>query len=130
MSNYRNETGKVLLFTVGREQFRLEFFRAGGKGGQNQNKVSSACRITHLASRAIGESREERSQWQNRCIAFRRLADTSRFRTWLYVEAQRRLQHRDFEREVESMLALENLLVEVGDGAHWRPLEQEEALTE
>jgi len=74
---------REFLFSLTRKDFKMEFFRAGGKGGQNQNKVYSACRIRHPESGAVGESREERDQHQNRRIAFERLAAHPKFQLWL-----------------------------------------------
>lgn len=104
---------RSLLFSIPRSAFRLEFFRAGGKGGQKQNKTSSACRITHVESGAIGESREERYQHTNRRRAFRRLADSKAFRTWLRLKVAAVLRgYRDLEEKVERLLRPENLRIE------------------
>jgi peptide chain release factor 2 len=51
------------------EDVEWQFFRSGGKGGQNVNKVSTAVRLKHLSSGIVVESQSERYQEQNRKIA-------------------------------------------------------------
>ncbi len=51
------------------EDIVFEAFRAGGHGGQNVNKVSTAVRIKHVPSGIIVTSQKERFQAQNREIA-------------------------------------------------------------
>ena len=52
---------------------RIESFHSGGKGGQNVNKVSTGIRATHLPTGITVTSTKERSQFQNKQDAMRKL---------------------------------------------------------
>lgn len=112
---------RELLFRIPRSDFRIDTFRAGGKGGQNQNKVESGVRIVHLPSGAAGESREERSQLQNRRLAFARLRAHPKFEAWLRLRAAEIGAKQTIEQRVDEELAEANLVTEVQADGRWVP---------
>jgi protein subunit release factor B len=108
---------KQLLFSIIKKDFEIQTFRAGGKGGQHQNKVETGVRIIHKASGACGEARDSRSQSMNRKSAFNRLVVTQKFQAWLKIEIARKsgefqLMEQDIEKRVDEQMQPKNLKIE------------------
>lgn len=116
-------SGRKPVFSVTLADCVVQTFRSGGSGGQNQNKRDTGVRIIHEPSGARGESREERSQLQNKKAAFRRMAEHPLFRAWVARQSheykkieERAAKWADAQVEDPSVLK-----VEVWDGARWVP---------
>ena len=100
---------RKLVLRTSIKDCRVDTFAAGGPGGQHQNKTSSAVRVVHPPSGAVGESREERSQPLNKRKAFRRMAESQKFQRWARAQA---LNLRPIDDVVDEWMRPENLRIE------------------
>ncbi len=79
------ETGNI---DIKEDELEWDFYRSGGKGGQNVNKVSTAVRVKHKPSGIIVSSQAQRYQGQNREYALKVL----RAKLWAIRQAQAKEQ--------------------------------------
>lgn len=103
-----------------KKDFRIDTFRSGGKGGQNQNKTESGVRITHIESGAVGEARDSRDQHTNKKNAFKRCIESTKFKSWHKLKTAFMLQGiqdgaAELERRVDEALNPKNLKIEGKD---------------
>lgn len=106
-----------LAFSVTIDDCEVQTFRSGGKGGQHQNKTESGVRVIHHDSGARGESREHRSQLQNKRAAFTRMVETPKFQSYIKLRL-----YGVGRAEAEVARALErtqDLRVEVREDGKW-----------
>lgn len=119
----KTKTSRELLFSVGSADVEWQTFRAGGKGGQYQNKTESGVRCIHHPSGARGEARDGRHQKENRRNAFVRMCETKEFKFWCRIEASKRMGHLSLPALVERAMAPENIKVEVRTAEGWVEVE-------
>jgi peptide chain release factor len=74
-------------------EIRFESFRAGGPGGQHQNKTESAVRAVHLPTGLSATARDGRSQHRNKLLAIERLKALLDAKARLAQEGEARLIH-------------------------------------
>ena len=104
------------LFSVTKEDCKWDYYVGSGKGGQKRNKTSNCVRCTHIASGAVGKSEEGRSQPHNKKNAFRKMAESPRFKAWVKLEcAKISGEEAELEQAVEREMHSSNIRVETKD---------------
>ncbi len=77
-------------------EVKWDFYRSGGKGGQNVNKVNTAVRLTYLPTNLVVTAQSERSQEQNRELAMKKMRgilwEKEQERVWGNLSAERKAQ--------------------------------------
>jgi len=117
---------RTLLFSLTKKDFVIEAYRGSGKGGQHRNKVETAIRITHPESGAVAFSEDERSQVQNKHIAFKRLVEKPEFKKWMKFkaaacEAKIYDVEKFIEKQVNESMSNKNIKIEIHTEAGWIP---------
>lgn len=124
---------RELLFSLTKKDFRIDTFRAGGKGGQHQNRTDSGVRITHIESGAVGESREERSQHMNKKKALERLIKSKKFQIWHKKKTAeillKKQKQESIEQYVDRMMDDKYIKIEIKDEeGRWKQIESGEKI--
>lgn len=115
---------KEKLFTVTANDCTWTYYRGSGPGGQKKNKTSNCARVLHEPSGAVGNGEQGRSQFENRKIAWKQMANSPTFQTWCKTKAYELSgKAEEVKKEVEFQL-LSNTLVEIESDDGWIPGEQ------
>jgi len=118
------------IFSLTKKDFRWNYYKGSGKGGQKRNKTENCCRCTHDPSGAVGKAEEGRSKEQNKKRAFKRMAESKVFNSWVRLEAAKRL---GILEEINTKIKRElqdNIHVEVRIDGKWVKATDPEALSQ
>lgn len=88
---------KERLFKLTDKDFKFQFVRGRGTGGQKKNKTSSACIAMHEPSGAQGYCEDYRESHRNKRLAFARLTETKEFKSWLNLKIEAAMGHIEIE---------------------------------
>ena len=113
--------------TVTSNDCKWDYYRVGGNGGQKVNKTSSGVRVTHPPSGAVGKATDTRSQHKNRRIAWQRMVDDPKFKTW--VRMQGGVQAK-IEAEVDRLMQDRYIRTEVKEYCRWTFTEEKKKKNE
>jgi len=114
------EKKKELLFSVTRKDFVIEPYKGSGSGGQHRNKTMSCIRIRHPESGAEAIATENREQGRNKKLAFKRIVDSKKFRSWIKIRSSETAQsQKELKKKIDDIvdksMESDNLLVETYD---------------
>ena len=107
------------LLSLTKKDFLVQTFKSGGKGGQSQNKTDSGVRIKHIETGFSAESRDGKSQHQNKKIAFNRLTEQHQFVSWLKSKSNEIITKMTIEQIVDDLMDESNIKVEVKVDGKW-----------
>ena len=77
---------RELAFSVTVHDCEVKEFSVSGAGGQRRDKKKTGIEIRHAPSGAVGRGTEQRSQRQNKKMAFRRMAESPEFQLWVKMQ--------------------------------------------
>jgi len=115
------------IISLSKKDFEIQTFKSGGKGGQHQNTTDSGVRIIHRESGARGESRNHRSQFQNKKEALKRLTESVKFKLWINRRVYEIQRGETIEEEVNSIMnKKEDFKIEIKQGKKWKEYTDED----
>lgn len=79
----KNSNKKRKWFSVTKNDCIWTYYRGSGSGGQKRNKTENAARCFHKPSGAVGCAEDTRSKDKNKQLAFKRMAESKEFQSWL-----------------------------------------------
>jgi protein subunit release factor A len=107
---------RELVFSVTLKDCEVHEFTTSGAGGQRRDKKKTGIRIVHPPSGAVGQSSDQRSQWQNKKTAFKRMAESKEFKLWVRLRSGESAR---VAAAVERELWPDRIKVEVKQDGEW-----------
>ena len=92
---------KELLFSVGPKDFKWDFFKTSGPGGQSVNTTYSAIRLTHIPTGIVVTCQDQKSQLKNLDKAM--------------IELRTRIYNLEYQKFMDEIASKRKTMVSTGD---------------
>jgi protein subunit release factor B len=122
---------KERITILSQKDLDISYFIGSGHGGQKKQKTSSGCQMIHKQSGAIGRASDNRSQLQNKKLAFERLIKHPKMKLWLSKKLFEIRENESMEEQIETELNnSDNMKFEVRVDGKWKQVNDDYFNTE
>lgn len=112
---------KTKLFSVTIKDCKVETFTVGGAGGSGKDTSNTGVRISHSPSGASAVCVDSRSQFKNKQVAFRRMAESKQFMSWAKLVASELQLGKTLDQQVNELMEPKHLKIEYRTKNGWEP---------
>lgn len=120
----KEDRDRELLFSIGKNDFDINWFSGTGKGGQKRNKTQACCRLTHRDSGVTKTGQNHRERSKNLSDAFNNLISDFNFKMWFRRRVEESMHGKIIEEKVNLMMDESNLKIETFKDGKWIELNE------
>ena len=116
---------RELLFSITKDDFKIDWFSGTGAGGQYRNKHQNCIRLHHKDSGVTVTGQSNRDRISNQKEAMNNLINHPKFKIWHIQKINEVVSGLTLEQKIDEMITPENLKIEVQEDGKWKEVEGE-----
>ena len=111
---------KKPVFSITKNDFKIDWFSGTGAGGQHRNRHQCCCRLTHMGSgiTVTGQSHKERIT--NQKEALNNLVNHPKFKLWYTRRFNEIINEKTIDELVDESIDEKNLKIEIRKDRKWK----------